>query len=466
MRQLRDYQVRAVTDLYEHANRFAILPMGAGKTAIALHAITELLADGAIRHALILAPKRVAEITWPAEMKEWQGLLGGHDMKVASGPKYKRDLVLQRPSNVTVVGIDNLQWLCDALSVYRPDHEFFDLLVIDETSRLKNPQGKRLKALLKILPRFKNVWGLTGTPRPNSSMDLWAQATVVTQGKIGWERSFYKWRQSRFYPLDFNGYNWGPLPGADEKILAEFQPWAFRLDEADMPELPDLNEVIDWVELPPKVRAEYSRMKRQLVAQLKDQARDRPDTAVGDELILAASAGVAAGKLAQLAQGFMYDEDKQAIAVHTLKLDWLEDLVETLDGEPLIVFYEFQEDMEQLRAAFPEMEFLADSKTVGYATQLVERWNAGLVPLFALHAASAGHGLNLQFGGHRMAWYGLTWSAELYDQAVKRLHRPGQAHKVTVHHCLARDTVDEMKRDRVMLKMSAQEAFRRFLATV
>jgi hypothetical protein len=460
MRVLRDYQQRAVTELYEQPEKIAVLPMGAGKTAIALTAIGDLVRECEIRQALVLAPKRVAEITWPAELKEWPQveLLAGMDV-VAGGPGTRSKILFEGPGRIKVMGIDNAQWLCGLLKDLEADDPLFDLLVIDEISRFKDPKGKRYKDLMKVMPRFKNVWGLTGTPRPNGDEDLFAPANIITRGKL-WGRSFYKWRQERFYPTDRNGYNWAPLPGASERIAAEFATIAFRLDDGDMPELPPHHEVFDEVVLPPAVRRQYDTMQEKLFAELGS-----------DDAVLAASAAIASGKLAQIAQGFLYIEDhyepkNSGVALHRLKLDWLHELVDSLDGEPLVVFYDFQEDQARLRAEFPKMIFLGDLSG-REAALAVDLWNQGGIPLLALHPASAGHGLNLQHGGSKMAWYSLPWSAELFDQATARLLRPGQAgERVTSFHCIASGTVDEMKRHRVISKMSAQDAFRRYLDAV
>src|SRR5262245_6759863 len=259
---LWSHQQRLVTRMYESPQLLAVLRMGAGKTASALTAIEELQADEEIRHALVLAPKRVAEHVWRDETRQWKHL---HrlDVETLTGDPTRRlkRLLAWDSRDVTICGIDNLQWLVDELVDWSPDHPIFDLLVIDETSRFKDPTGKRGKALSKIRSRFKSVWGLTGTPRPNSALDLWGPMRLIAPGL--WP-SFYKWRGERFRALDFKGYRWEALPGAEAQINAEVAPVSFILQENEMPDLPKLSVIIDRVELPPSVWREYLRMEREL----------------------------------------------------------------------------------------------------------------------------------------------------------------------------------------------------------
>ena len=225
--------------------------------------------------------------------------------------------------------------------------------------------------------------------------------------------------------------------------------------DQDMPDLPPLNVVVTRVELPDAVMATYKTLQRELFAALEERT------------IEASSPLVATGKCAQLANGFLYDEgNEDPVEVHTVKIDWLRELVESLDGEPLLIAYEFIEDLRTIRRAFGEVPALGGLTPAREATRLVAAWNAGKLPLLAFHPASAGHGINLQYGGSRMAWLSPSWSAELTEQAIARIYRPGQTQHVTIHVCVAAGTVDEMKRDRVLGKMSAQEAFKRHLERV
>jgi hypothetical protein len=279
-------------------------------------------------------------------------------------------------------------------------------------------------------------------------------AAIITDGAL-WGRAFIPWQKRHFRPRDPFGREWVALPGAEEKIAADFGTVAMTVPDADMPDLPPINVVVTPLELPDDVMATYRAMARELIATIEGRS------------IEAASALIATGKLAQLANGFLYDAGADdPVAVHSLKIDWLRELVESLDGEPLLIAYEFVEDLRAIRRAFGAVPALGGLTPAPEAARLVAAWDAGALPLLAFHPASAGHGLNMQHGGARMAWLSPSWSAELTEQAIARIYRPGQTRHVTVHVCVAAGTVDEMKRDRVIGKMSAQEAFRRHLEQV
>jgi len=451
-RMLRSYQQRAATWLYERDAAFLIAPLGAGKGAAALTAIAELIRDGARRHALVIAPKLVATTVWPLEVASWPHLAHLRIAVLDGGPERRRELLATAATReLTVIGVDLVPWLVAELAAVADNHPRFDLLIIDETSRLKDPSGKRARALLKIAERFKTRWGLTGTPRPNSSRDLFMPAAIITDGTL-WGRAFVPWQKRHFRPRDPFGREWAALPGAEDRIAADFGTVAMTVADEDMPDLPPLNVVVTPVRLPDAAMAAYQTMQDELFA------------AIGERGIEAVSPLVATGKCAQIANGFLYDESNDdPVAVHTVKIDWLRELVESLDGEPLLIAYEFVEDLRTIRRAFGEVPALGGETPAREARQLITAWNAGTLPLLALHPAAAGHGLNLQHGGARMAWLSPSWSAELTEQAIARIYRPGQTQHVTIHVCVAAATVDEMKRDRVIGKMSAQEAFKRHL---
>jgi hypothetical protein len=455
MRTLRLYQQRAATFLYERDSALLVAPLGAGKGAAALTALAELIRDGHCRHGLVIAPKLVATTVWPAEIASWPHLQHLHTAVLDRGPESRRALLANASTReVTVIGVDLVPWLVGELAGIAGDHPLFDVLIIDETSRLKDPSGKRARALAKIAGGFQTRWGLTGTPRPNSSRDLFMQAAIITNGAL-WGRAFVPWQKRHFRPRDPFGREWVALPGAEKQIAADFGTIAMTVAAEDMPDLPPLNIVVTPLKLPDAIMATYKTMARELFATIEERS------------IEAASPLIATGKLAQLANGFLYDESTDdPVFVHSLKIDWLRELVESLDGEPLLVVYEFIEDLRAIRRAFGEVPALGGLTSAREAAQLIAAWNAGTLPLLAFHPASAGHGLNLQHGGSRMAWLSPSWSAELTEQAIARICRPGQTRHVTVHVCVAAGTVDEMKRDRVINKMSAQEAFRLHLESL
>jgi SNF2 family DNA or RNA helicase len=392
---------------------------------------------------------------WPQEVVSWPHLQHLRVAVLNGNPERRRALLRAAAERqVTVIGIDLVLWLVGELATNADDHPLFDVLVIDETSRLKDPSGKRARALLRVAGRFRTRWGLTGTPRPNSAMDLFMPAAIITDGAL-WGRAFVPWQKQHFRPRDRFEREWVALPGAEAQIAAEFATIALTIGASDMPDLPPLNVIVTPIALPDAVMATYLTMQRELFATIAERS------------IEAVSPLVATGKCAQLANGFLYAENNtDSVFVHSLKIDWLRELIESLDGEPLLIVYEFIEDLRSIRRAFGEVPALGGATPAGEAKQLVEAWNAGALPLLALHPASAGHGLNLQHGGARMAWLSPSWSAELTQQAIARIYRPGQGKRVTIHVCVATGTVDEMKRDRVINKMSAQEAFRRHLEQI
>jgi SNF2 family DNA or RNA helicase len=451
-RILRSYQQRAATYLYERDAAFLIAPLGAGKGAAALTAFAELSRDGHRRHALVVAPKLVATTVWPDEVAAWPHLAHLRIAVLDGSPERRRALLAAAPAReITAIGVDLVPWLVEELAGYADGHPFFDALVIDETSRLKDPTGKRSRALLRIAGRFRTRWGLTGTPRPNSSRDLFMPTAIITDGAL-WGRAFVPWQKRHFRPRDPFGREWVALPGAEERIAADFGTVAMTVSDKDMPDLPPLNVVVTPIRLPDAVMASYRTMARELFADIEGRS------------IEAASPLIATGKLAQLANGFLYDAGADdPVQVHDLKIEWLRELVDSLDGEPLLIAYEFVEDLRAIRRALGAVPALGGLTPARDAAQFVAAWNAGTLPLLAFHPASAGHGLNLQFGGSRMAWLSPSWSAELTEQAIARIYRPGQTRHVTIHVCVAAGTVDEMKRNRVFNKMTAQEAFRRHL---
>jgi len=455
---LRPYQQRIATHLYEHAEALCVVRPGGGKTAAALTAIAEMIRDGAIEHALVIAPKRVARAVWPDEINGWAHTSGLRHVLVV-GTRDQRSRLLQgtytKPTDVTLVGLDVVEWLLEELDTFPDNHPIFDLLVIDEISKLRNPTGVRAKLLAKHAHRWRNIWGLSGTLRPSSSLDLFMPARVVTRGKL-WGRSYYQWRQNHFYQTDYKGYVWEPKPHAEEQINSEIAPLTVTLQEDEYPQLPELTIVIDKVELPPAARKAYDTMHRKLVAK------------VDDHDVLAATAAVATGKLAQIANGFVYQTPDTihgqitTLALHDEKRAWLEDLIQDVEG-PLMLVYNYLEDLNMIYDVCGPMPYLGHNVTDAGSDAAIRAWNSGRLRFMAMHPASGGHGLNLQAGGADMAWISPPWSPEQWEQTIARLHRPGQGRHVMVRVCAAANTVDEMKINRVQNKMTAQKAFEQYL---
>jgi hypothetical protein len=384
-------------------------------------------------------------VVWPDEIELWKHTTRLRYAILDKSQAMRRiDLHMPQYRDITIVGLDIAQWLMDELAGMPDDSPLFDLLVIDEISRLRNPKSKRAAALAKQAGRFKMIWGLTGTLRPNSAQDLFMPARVVTRGKL-WGRSFYKWQKTHFYPTDYQQYNWAPLPGHEDQLNAEIAPYIATVSDGELIQ-PEPTIVFDKVELPGAARDRYDSMERKLIS--------------GD--VIAASAGVATGKLAQLANGFIYHEDGTAEEIHRVKREWLEDVIEDA-SEPTLLIYEFIEDLELMQELIPDLCYLGNSATDAASSHAIKRWNMGELKFMALHPASGGHGLNLQHGGADMCWLSPTWSPEYWEQTIARINRSGQKRQVVVRVCVATNTVDELKLSRVYGKMTAQEAFEAYL---
>lgn len=456
--QLRPVQIRLIVEMKTSEGVGIVLGMGGGKTACALTAVADLLADGHIRAAIVIAPKRVALSTWPREVQQWRHL--SHlSVGVVSGSRERRAAVLRERHDVYTCGIDNLPWLIDELKKL-PDHPGMDQLVIDELSRLKNPRGSRAKALNRNSARFGAIWGLTGTPRPGGWEDLWMPLQIVSKGRA-WGMSFDPWRQRYFQALDFHGRKWAVRPEAIPNLRAVINDWVVTIPPEDTVDVPFVSgpghDII--VPLSPAARADADSMERDLLISLGRDGTLSDIDPTDDAVIVALSQAVASGKLAQIMQGYVYQDGQAVQHYDTAKADALVDFVEDLDGEPLIICYWFEEDLAVLRALWPDLPHLGAGISDKRADQIIEDWNAGRLPLLALHPASAGHGLNLQFGGARMLWYAMTWSPELYAQTVKRLARPGQTKPVFVHRLLADHPYEQLRLQRVESKIDAEQEF-------
>lgn len=456
--QLRPVQLRLISEMKTSAGVGVVLGMGGGKTACALTAIADLLAAGEIRAAIVVAPKRVALSTWPREVRMWSHL--AHlDVGILGGDRDRRAAVLREKHDVYVCGIDNLPWLLDELKAL-PDHPGHDQLVIDELSRFKNPRGSRAKALNRRSQTFGAIWGLTGTPRPGGWEDLWMPLQIVSRGHA-WGLTFDPWRQRHFEALDYHGRKWAVRPEAIPHLRAVIDAWVVTIPPEDTVDVPFVSgpdhDIV--VPLSPAARADADSMERDLLISLGREGTLADIDPGDDAVIVALSQAVASGKLSQIMQGYVYQDGHAVQHYDAAKSDALVDFIADLDGEPLIVCYWYQEDLELLRELYPDMPHLGAGVSDKRADQIIEDWNAGRLPLLALHPASAGHGLNLQFGGARMLWYAMPWSPELYAQTVKRLARPGQTKPVFVHRLMADHPYEQLRLRRVESKIDAEQEF-------
>ncbi|CAI3209583.1 DEAD/DEAH box helicase [Clostridium neonatale] len=399
--------------------------MGMGKTVSSLTAIDNLLFLGEANKILVIAPKRVTEDTWSTEVEKWDHLKHLRISIILGTPKQRMDAI-NKDADIYVINRENVEWI---VSNYFKTWKW-DTCIIDELSSFKSSKAKRFKALKKVRPYFKRIIGLTGTPAPNSLIDLWPQIYLLDGGeRLG--RTITGYRERYFVPGQTNGYvvyNYNLRPGAEEAIHQKISDICISMmakDYLDMPERIDNKIMID---LPKKAKDQYKELEKELIINLDN------------EDITAANSAVLTGKLLQMCNGAIYSEDKEVVEVHDKKLNALMDIIEAANGKPVLIFYSFKHDLTRI------MEILKKNKLKGQelkGQEDIKKWNNGEIPILLLHPASAGHGLNLQYGGNIVVWFGLTWSLELYQQANARLHRQGQKETVIIHHIIAKGTVDE-----------------------
>ena len=441
--KLHDYQRYAADFIIEHPLSSLFLGCGLGKTAITLAALNELMLDRfEVRKALVIAPLRVGLNVWPQEINQWD-CFHGLSYAVAIGTEKQRKTALRQNAQITIINRENVPWLLQKSGEVLD----FDMLVIDEMSSFKSHTSKRFKALVMARHRFSRVVGLTASPATNGLIDLWAQFRILDFGKrLG--RFIGKYRDAYFNPGKTNGmivYSYTPKPGAERKIYNQIDDMTVSMKADDHLKMPECLYRRYPVSMSPSEYEQYEKLKRDMVVSLRfappegalGEARDENNDEHEEGVIelTAANAAVLSGKLLQLANGAVYNEVKETIHLHDHKLDALEDLVEAANGNPVLIAYWYQHDLERIRSRL-EVEELK-------STDSIRRWNAGEIPVAVIHPASAGHGLNLQAGGSTLIWFGLTWSLELYQQTNARLWRQGQKRTVVIQHIVTAGTIDE-----------------------
>ncbi|MCF2647226.1 DEAD/DEAH box helicase [Niallia circulans] len=415
------YQTYATNFILKHPIAAVFLEMGLGKSVITLTAIFDLCLDSfEIGKVLVIAPLRVARDTWPAEINKWEHLKG-LEFSVAIGTKQERLAALRKPASVYLINRENVDWLVNKSGIPFD----YDMVVIDELSSFKSYGAKRFKSLLKVRPRAKRIVGLTGTPSSNGLMDLWAEFRILDMGKrLG--RYITHYRNSFFTPDKRNQqivFSYKPLPGAEDAIYRLISDITISMKSVDFLKMPEcvINEVP--VYLNGKEQSVYDHFREEMVLEFADEEID------------AMNAAVLSGKLLQMANGAIYDDDKNSHIIHDRKLDALEDLIEGANGKPVLIAYWYNHDLERIKTRFNVRE-IKTSKDI-------KDWNNGDISVGVIHPASAGHGLNLQSGGSTLIWFGLTWSLELYQQTNARLWRQGQNETVVIHHIITKGTIDE-----------------------
>lgn len=424
------YQQYCIDRMVRQRELGLLLDMGMGKTAITLTAVSELMLDRfEVRKVLVIAPLQPAKETWLQEAEKWDHLKGLR-LSLVLGSQPQRLRALEADAEIYIINRENVSWLVGYYKKKWP----FDMVVIDELSSFKSSKAVRFRALKKVRPFISRIVGLTGTPAPNGLLDLWPEMYLLDQGKV-LGRTLTGYREQYFTPDKRNAttiFSWKPLPGAEEKIYRELSDLCVSMKTADYLQLPERLDIRHEVCLSESAMQIYRKLERDMLLPYAD----------GD--IDAASAAVLMNKLLQVAGGAAYNENGEVQKIHDEKLDALDTLLEAANGQPVLLFYAFRHERDRIKERHPEAVDVKDP-------QAVVRWNQGEVPILLAHPASAGHGLNLQFGGHIVIWYGLPTSLELYQQANKRVHRMGQKSTVLIHHLLVKGTVDERILDQILV---------------
>lgn len=425
------YQAFCINYIKTHPVSALFLDMGLGKTVITLTAIRDLMLDELlVTKTLVIAPLRVARDTWPAETRKWDHL-NDLDISVIVGDLRVRESAVSKSALIYIINRENIKWLVEYYerNGIRWD---FDCVVIDELSSFKNYHSQRFKWLRKMRPFVKRWIGLTGTPSSNGLMDLWAEIGILDGGqRLG--RFIGRYRDAYFKPSSMNPntgvvYSYAPREGAEQQIYDRISDITISMKALDYLEMPECVYVNHEVQMSDQEKKLYDQLKSDLIIPLED----------GD--IDAANAAALSNKLLQLSNGAVYDENGIVRVVHKRKLEMLEDMIEAANGQPVLIAYWFKHDhqriMEHLTACGYSPRDIRESEDI-------KDWNTGKMAVALIHPASAGHGLNIQEGGHIMIWFGLTWSLELYQQTNARLWRQGQRDTVTIHHIVCENTVDE-----------------------
>ena len=411
--------------------------------------------DFTVKKALVIAPKNVAQNVWAQECRKWEHTQGIR-CALVMGTAAQRLRALSSDADLYIINRENVVWLVDTLQNRLP----FDMVIIDELSSFKSTKAKRWKAIKKLIQTVPYVIGLTGTPAPNSYLDLWPQVYLLDGGaRLGRTVSDYRYRY--FKPGAHKGhvvYEWIMRLGAQDAINRKLKDLCLSMSAEDWLDLPDTIYNTIPVSMDAAAEKRYKRFERTKVMALLQEAtgfreldvRNPEQLAQMTSAIRGDTAAAIAGKLLQMAGGAVYDDDGQVVPIHEAKLDALAELLEANEGENVLCFYNYQHEKQRILERFPH--------AVAFSGTEVEAWNDGRIPLLLCHPASTGHGLNLQSGGHITVWYGLNWSLELYQQANARLSRPGQTHSVVIHHLVCRGTIDERVMAALQKKNEGQEA--------
>jgi len=436
---LHEYQNKAVAFVKDKPKAALWIDMGLGKTVSTLTALKDLIEDGAVKRTLVIAPLRVAQHTWREEIHDWRHIDLSYTVIADLNPQ-KRIIALDAHTDLHIINREMIPWLVEHYGQKWP----YDCVVIDESSSFKSHSSKRWKALRKVLGKIKRMVQLTGTPAPNSLIDLWPQMYLLDRGER-LENTRGKFLEK--YCTTVGNPQWNQYavkPEREDVIHKRIADVVLRMSAEDYLELPERIDLTIDIELPPKARKAYQDMEIDFL-----HAYEKGE-------ILAVNAAVQVGKLLQICNGNLYTEDKDFITLHTRKLEELQQIIEQA-GEPVLVAYTFKSDLAVIQKVIKEAVVLDKEGDT------IDRWNRGEISVLLAHPASAGHGLNLQKGGSLIVWYGLPWSLELYQQFNARLHRQGQTKPVRVVHLIAKDTADNSVFSALAAKENTQDKLLRVL---
>jgi SNF2 family DNA or RNA helicase len=423
----RPYQVEAIRHLLRKPAGGLLMDPGTGKTGSTLAAAEILTGKKIVDKILVVAPLNAVYDVWPFEVEKF-----GFKFRTVILHGTGKDDALDEPADIYLINYDGLEWLVRNLSRLMKKGERW-WLVLDESTKVKHTTTKRFKLLRGVLGRFHRRTALTGTPSPNGLMDLFGQVYALDLGeRLG--RYITQYRKEYFYPTGYGGYSWMLQEGAEKRIHEKISDLFYRVDDSVL-ELPPRYDVPVYVRLPTKARRVYDQLQEEFVAELRGG------------LVTAVNAGVLSSKLRQAASGGLYDRDGKWIDLHDAKVTALVDLVEQLQGNPLLVGYEFTANAHALQKALKKARVAApvwgEVTNRSERTRLKDAFNAGDVPVLLCQSGAAAHALNLQQTCHTVAWFGVPWNLETYIQFTKRIHRGGQRRTVMVHHLLVRDTIED-----------------------
>jgi len=429
---LEPYQKLGKEFLIERNRAALFAGMGLGKTAMTLSALYDLMCDGACSGALIVAPLRVSTLTWPHEVQRWFPMLRVANLRTPPG----MDALRRGAAHLYCINYESLPRLARDY-FYNRRILNFDTVVFDELTMAKNPSSKRIRALKPYLHKLTRRWGLTGTPTPNSLLDLWAQINLLDDGEaLGKSSSLYR---QTYFDSDYMGYKWTLRRNAQEQIYQRLSKVSLTLRSSDYLDIPDtIYEDIE-VPLPASARETYNELEEELIVLLREHQAE----------VVAVNAAVLVNKLLQVAGGAIYDAEKRVHLLHTAKIDALKKLVASI-GEPVLIACAFIHERERIVRAIPGC--------VEWTDNILPEWSAGRVKAIVAHPKSIGHGLNLQAGGRTVVWFSRTWSREQYDQFNARVARKGQEQQPQVFHLVAPGTADEAVAEALRLKDEGQQA--------